>query len=160
MVSERQNRDGPRLDAAFPTCRTPDNNHAALADVVGNLEDIADGWAAEEPDQSPLRINDMSLPQGGKFDVTGQWRGSHTFHRVGRDADIRTTRDLTQRTGVLLTVELDGEGNPVTDQQGRQRFINREFEDLCVRNGAHPRPQIHSPGTNNEHYHVYFYPRN
>ena len=151
---------GPRLDAAFPTCRTPDNNHAALADVVGNLEDIADGWAAEEADQSPLRINDLSLPQGGKFDVTGQWRGDHTFHRVGRDADIRTTRDLTQRTGVLLTLELDAEGNPVTDLQGRQSFTNSDFEDLCADNGAFPEPEVHSPGTNNEHYHVFFYPEN
>lgn len=35
-----------------------------------------------------LSINDMSLPKGGLFDITGQWVPKHTDHRDGKDADI------------------------------------------------------------------------
>jgi hypothetical protein len=35
-----------------------------------------------------LSINDMSLPQGGLFDVDADWAAPHSRHRVGINADI------------------------------------------------------------------------
>ena len=35
-----------------------------------------------------LRVNDMSLPRGGLFDVDNNWTGPHDGHRLGREADI------------------------------------------------------------------------
>lgn len=35
-----------------------------------------------------LRINDMSLKFGGRFDIGNNWRGSHKEHRKGINADI------------------------------------------------------------------------
>lgn len=36
----------------------------------------------------PLSVNDMGLPQGGKFDIFGAWSGDHGEHRLGISADI------------------------------------------------------------------------
>jgi len=38
-----------------------------------------------------LRINDMSLPQGGLFDVHSDWQTPHLTHRVGRHVDLGFT---------------------------------------------------------------------
>jgi len=35
-----------------------------------------------------LRINDISLPKGGHFDIKGDWKGAHNTHREGKDVDI------------------------------------------------------------------------
>lgn len=35
-----------------------------------------------------LGINDMSTPLGGKFDIRGNWGGSHASHRLGVDVDV------------------------------------------------------------------------
>lgn len=38
-----------------------------------------------------LGINDMSLPQGGLFDIAGDWRPDHNWHRVGTSVDVDRT---------------------------------------------------------------------
>jgi len=35
-----------------------------------------------------IRVNDMSLPYGGLFDIYGNWRPPHITHRMGQNADI------------------------------------------------------------------------
>jgi|GEM_PF-6504188 len=35
-----------------------------------------------------LRYSDFSLPKGGRFDISGNWSGSHKSHRVGVSFDI------------------------------------------------------------------------
>ncbi|MEO0124193.1 MAG: hypothetical protein ABIL69_09375 [candidate division WOR-3 bacterium] len=35
-----------------------------------------------------LRINDMSLPRGGLFDINGNWQPPHSTHRLGRNVDV------------------------------------------------------------------------
>lgn len=138
-----------------------DNNHYGTKAFVDSLIAIAKAWNgfAEldsiEAGQAPLRINDMSLPNGGKFDIEGKFLDRlsyHAYHRVGRDVDIRTTRILPEesggRTGVLL--------EPVKIS-GRTRYRNRTFEDLWVEKGANPRPRVHAEGEDEEHYHIYFY---
>jgi hypothetical protein len=122
---------------------TTDDNHWVHPSVRTSLVQIARTWQAEYPDQAPLAINDLSLPMGGRFHI-GRWEDySHQSHRFGRDADIRTTRSLRSRRGILLTLR-------------RGVYANKEFERTCQRVGA-TRADIHSYGKPGEHYHVYFY---
>ncbi|HEV2173100.1 MAG TPA: hypothetical protein VGR71_06015, partial [Nitrospira sp.] len=67
----------------------------ALADA---LRPIADSIAALPPPASPeefprhLRVNDMSLPEGGLFDFKYSWANPHLTHRSGTDADVDVRR--------------------------------------------------------------------
>jgi len=107
--------------------------------------------------QTPLNINDMSLPNGGLFDILGHWTPRHHTHRVGRDVDIRTTRSFPMvpavRNGVLLTAEKLANGST--------QYRNKAFEALCVELSdefnVRAIVNIHDPNSPNEHYHVYFY---
>lgn len=38
-----------------------------------------------------LRVNDMSLPSGGLFDIRNGWTSPHKTHRTGRDTDVGFT---------------------------------------------------------------------
>ena len=60
-------------------------------------KDLEDGYgirrnsAADYNDlhnSTRIRINDISLPYGGKFDINGSWSGGHEAHRSGRNTDI------------------------------------------------------------------------
>jgi hypothetical protein len=152
---------GPRVDGAFSDFREPDNNHYATETFRDSLIALADAWADSvasdstlDNRQTPLNINDLSLPNGGKMDVFGSWNAPHRTHRVGRDADIRTTRRLPftapfeARNGILLTPVLIN---------GRERYRNRRFESFCIAKGANPLPRVHDEGEPGEHYHIYFY---
>ncbi|HUL04111.1 MAG TPA: hypothetical protein VLV16_12880 [Gemmatimonadales bacterium] len=37
---------------------------------------------------SKLGVNDLSLVEGGRYDLNGNWTGEHSDHRVGTNADI------------------------------------------------------------------------
>ncbi|MBO6586911.1 MAG: hypothetical protein JJ953_12455 [Gracilimonas sp.] len=162
---------GPRVDSRYQNNRSPDNNHFGTQEFVDSLISLANNWAnlvasdSEQDDrQVPLNINDLSLPNGGKFDLEGRWltrlhRAAHDYHRVGRDADIRTTRKFpigNGRNGVLLTRLLDGNGTPVLDTEGNEVYVNRAFQRQIILHGANRKSGIHGSGKN-EHYHVYFY---
>jgi len=61
-----------------------------------------------------LSVNDMSLPWGGKFDITGEWTGDHNSHRKGTSIDINkrgfdrlTDRPVPNREGHLTTEEIE-----------------------------------------------------
>jgi hypothetical protein len=43
-----------------------------------------------------MRINDVSLPYGGLFDVNGDWRDPHVSHRSGKDVDIENQNRLLE----------------------------------------------------------------
>lgn len=71
-----------------------DSLSAALSDFYN--------WSGSEEggDQYiKLGVNDMSLPWGGLFDISGGWvidfptKKSHSFHRVGLSVDIDNTQD-------------------------------------------------------------------
>lgn len=153
---------GPRLDNQHEDYREPDNNHYATEAFRDSLISIADAWAelvtndsTLDNEQTPLNINDLSLPNGGKMDVFGSWNAPHATHRVGRDADIRTTRNLPiggNRNGIFLSRRIIA---------GEEQFINTDFENICTEKGASPTPGVHFRVRNGqrigEHYHVYFY---
>ena len=76
-------------------------------------------WASSKNGRgSPtLHINDMSLLQGGVFDIDGHWDSSkkHSFHRVGLSVDIDNTG--------LQTQALDKNKNPVFDKNGDPVYV-------------------------------------
>jgi murein endopeptidase len=93
------NHHGPRNDNLHMNCRTPDNNHYGTALLLESIQSIADSFNTLYPVLS-IRINDMSLPFGGGFDISANWDEDisnpnclqlghgHCTHRLGRNADI------------------------------------------------------------------------
>jgi len=165
-VGGTNNHTGPRLDNAHLNFRTPDNNHYAIPAFRNSLISLADAWAdsvqsdsAQDNRQTPLNINDISLPNGGLFDISGRWRISHRHHRVGTDADVRTTRTLpftgvfADRNGILLTVLRDQNNNIIIDENDNPIYKNRKFELLARMKSI--TADIHFPNTELEHYHVH-----
>jgi len=102
---------------------------------------MANKWV-DSLKQRKLDINDISLPYGGLFDVSGQWRSEHSYHREGLDVDVRTERP--GRAGVK-----------VRNQQGLW-VGNSKFERLAEQFGVKG-ARGHKKGSNEEHYHVYYW---
>jgi len=72
-----------RLTGATTT--HPENHYGKHSTIV-LMRMIADEYYAETG--TTLGINDMSLPWGGLFDVSGNWSTPHISHREGKDVDI------------------------------------------------------------------------
>ncbi|MCI0371695.1 MAG: hypothetical protein L0214_10010 [candidate division NC10 bacterium] len=76
-----------------------------------------------------LRVNDISLPTGGLFDIKNNWRTPHLTHRVGRHADIgfKGIRDGVctdyniQRLREVITNKT--ENDPLTETDHFHAFI-------------------------------------
>ncbi|MEX2602788.1 MAG: hypothetical protein WD361_01230, partial [Gracilimonas sp.] len=160
--SNEYNKIGGTSSHNGPPLNGEDNNHYGTQAFVDSLGSLAVTWneladsAIINADETPLRFNDMSLPNGGKFDLDGRWLTelvgiAHDYHRVGRDLDIRTTRTLPVeggRIGILLEPFL---------VNGEIVYRNTIFEELCTEKGANPIPRVHGENTSQEHYHIYFY---
>ncbi len=52
-------------------------------------------------DTGIMRLNDMSLPWGGLFDIDIDWSTPHSLHRVGKSVDIENI--VTKDTAVTFT---------------------------------------------------------
>ncbi|MBP7796126.1 MAG: hypothetical protein KA059_05050 [Elusimicrobiales bacterium] len=65
-------------------------NHFARSQTIDLLKEIAWKYHEEFPKSEVLNINDISLIWGGLFDVNNNWKPPHTFHRYGRQVDIRS----------------------------------------------------------------------
>jgi len=83
-----------------PPLSVTDNNHYGTATLIAAIQAISaeHRWTFTQL----LQINDMSLPQGGGFDISGGWRADidtpgcrtrgHCTHRFGTNVDVS---DLT-----------------------------------------------------------------
>ncbi len=127
----------------------PDYNHWVRTDVMPHILGIVSDWNAKG--NSVLFINDISLIDGGWFDVNGRWSGSHNSHRVGRDADILTTT-TEGGDGVWVHQETYADGSPVVFPKGR-KLGNSGFEQLVEDNCGRVYPELSL-----NHYHIRFYP--
>jgi hypothetical protein len=128
----------------------PDYNHWATPATVTELIAVNSRWSAEY-EEDELWINDMSLPTGGRFDVFGNWYGDHSFHRLGRDVDVRTTRSAS-----IVGVPVETLGSYVENNQTKLIVKNRDFDTL-TKQITGLEAQVHDKGGSNEHYHIYFY---
>lgn len=90
------------------------------------------------PDDPVLHLNDASLERGGLFDLASNWTiiPGHETHRFGNIIDIRFNPQVNPDSAIPLN----------------NRF---EFFDLVSQVGG--RAEIHSPNTDNQHFHVNFY---
>jgi len=80
-----------------------DHNHYGTSATVLAMNSIAVAYRDSLPNEQILHINDISLTNGGLFDVSGQWRPPHTTHRTGEDVDIKTELPGT-RQGVPVRI--------------------------------------------------------
>jgi hypothetical protein len=111
LVGGTCNHHGPRDDNDYQNCRNPNNNHYGTARLINAVQAIADSFHTSYHNLR-LRINDMSLSNGGGFDISGHWdtdvivdcnhRG-HCTHRIGTNADISFYASNTQDQRVTLT---------------------------------------------------------
>lgn len=136
-VGGRCEHHGPSDLSSVPAeCRTPDNNHWAAKDVVKKIQKTASRYDLLTVSTDPLKVNDISLPSGGRFDVNGNWKGSHGQHRIGRNVDIRGFHSVDHPDGVPWS--------------GWDAWI---FEKAVKANGG--KIEIHGSGSN-QHYHLNF----
>lgn len=66
-----------------------EKNHYGMEDLVSELKTLADTIYVQKGYE--LQINDMSLVNGGPFDITNNWNCPHQTHRNGISADIRNS---------------------------------------------------------------------
>src|SRR5712691_1162017 len=64
------------------------DNHYGTATFNPALVNLANQYAAALPGQR-LAYNDMSLVEGGVFDISANWGPKHFTHRFGVDGDLR-----------------------------------------------------------------------
>lgn len=117
-----------------------EDNHYATSATIETLEEFVAYVADKQPDWMPIGINDSSLRFGGIFDISGNWKPSHITHRDGEDIDVRAA--------VNIPGECVRSGIPV----GGRDEVN--FVLYGIELGI--RPDVHSRGTCNQHYHLYF----
>jgi hypothetical protein len=82
------------------------DNHYGLPTLNASLVNLANSYAAAFPTQR-LQYNDMSLANGGLFDVGGAWSKPHASHRFGVDGDLRLV-PVAQRRRVRQLIYASG----------------------------------------------------
>ncbi|MEJ2637547.1 MAG: hypothetical protein P8184_19950 [Calditrichia bacterium] len=159
---------GGRVEHHGPPGYEDDHNHYGIRQTIDAMQNIAENFHIQFPQQQILIINDMSLPYGGKFDVLGQWAGSHVNHRTGRNVDVRSWAMQGDR---YLDANSNGVYDPnPTDNPGERLLIDEnangiyeggmaeDFRDICENNGATgvllENPANHNGST--EHWHISF----
>jgi hypothetical protein len=99
---------------------------------------IADDFLGSHPGRT-VRYNDVSLPQGGIFDLDANWRApkgqGHASHACGADAGVR----ITDANGVRLT------GKDIKDLS--DIIIKGHFGAFMIREDE---------GRGNNHLHIHF----
>jgi hypothetical protein len=117
------------VDPFFGVIRGDTNRHpngtSGTANTLKRLKDLAALYYSMTGQVQRLSINDISLPQGGLFDVdrNADWSPPHRFHRRGTEVDLNRA-------------PLDQNGNPLTPIDCLQDVTLREVvEWLAVDTG-------------------------
>lgn len=95
-----------------PNRPNEDNNHWATRTIIDAVTAIADSFQLVYPNYL-LRINDMSLPYGGAFDIDGHWGTleRHKGHARGLNADV--SYDIVSANNLTLTSTLSSRAKNV-----------------------------------------------
>jgi hypothetical protein len=115
---------------------TPDNNHWVTPKTNNTMSYLMLLYSLNYG--AGLYINDASLPFGGKFDVNGNWSGSHSLHRRGIDLDIR----LYDRANTSANETVEKNINLLL-------YKKKWLKKLMF-------GEVHGAGTN-RHWHIYFW---
>jgi len=116
-------------------CRPPESltslhniNHFGTQALLTAIQNIATEYNTLHPNKK-LRINDMSIEYGGKFDISNNWRGGHSSHRLGTNADI---------------------GFTVINENNNCLDVNREDLRIIIKKFSSKNPYKEG-----DHYHIY-----
>ncbi|HET6272620.1 MAG TPA: hypothetical protein VFG32_06530, partial [Bacteroidota bacterium] len=107
---------GPRDDTNYPNCRTPDTDHWGTNALIQAIQAVADAYDSLHA-AIRLRINDMSLPYGGGFDLGGNWDDDIYDEYPTIDSLCNDVGHCTHRQGITVDVSHQGlnqSGNYVT----------------------------------------------
>jgi hypothetical protein len=112
-------------------------NHWATPVMLGKVSALADAFFATY--DRTIWYNDMSLPQGGRFDLKQDWDQPHKTHRAGRDLDVRTNGNqdiggLTSRQRNWVWDRWERLGGTIFDE----RWVRRQSDGVLVPNTASP----------------------
>jgi hypothetical protein len=77
---------GGRTIHLGPPLSVTDNNHHGTSRTLQAIQTISQSYRQQLNQR--LRINDISLPWGGLFDIQGDWLPPHWTHREGRNVDV------------------------------------------------------------------------
>jgi hypothetical protein len=67
----------------------PNNHYLVSQNAISDLISAADSFAVKDWNTTgTMRLNDMSLPWGGLFDIDINWTTPHRAHRIGKSVDI------------------------------------------------------------------------
>jgi hypothetical protein len=91
---------------------THPDNHYGTSTALSNLPLIASDYRTQFygqnqiPDADKLRYNDMTLINGGKFDLSNNWCSgcSHAEHRVGINCDVGSSNVPTNSRAALEAI--------------------------------------------------------
>ena len=114
-------------------------NHFGTLNTFSYLWDITAAYL--ETEKGTLRINDISLPSGGAFDICGKWDpsltcekykyGGHNTHRLGEDVDIddETTekKTVTEKSLEKILEDLDYKDNVIIKDEGNHFHLSFPF---------------------------------
>ncbi|HYC89436.1 MAG TPA: hypothetical protein VEO54_09515 [Thermoanaerobaculia bacterium] len=81
-----------------------DLSHYAAPEMAGFLLDMAKEYN-DTVGPAVIGVNDISLPDGGLFDIDGTWSPSHWYHRIGCGVDIDKTA-LNPETGADVVLDI------------------------------------------------------
>ncbi len=90
------------------------SNHYGLPAMNSMLITLANRYAGAFPGEK-IRINDMSLVDGGLFDINNNWLPDHKSHRFGTDADIPFVPKLSRQEFRRMILEV-GIGKIITER--------------------------------------------
>ncbi|NNN04714.1 MAG: hypothetical protein HKL90_02320 [Elusimicrobia bacterium] len=103
---------GPNTHGLSENCSAPDDNHYVYSSPVDPSDPTSNprqqlqraAQAFLKATGTKMRFNDMSLPDGGGFDIFGQWdsdvdaasctRRGHCWHRLGKSVDVENLSQL------------------------------------------------------------------
>ncbi len=69
-------------------------NHWMTSNAAYGIWYTAAEFLRRYPSQGRIAVNDMALPRGGLFDISGGWEPSHWEHNRGKAVDVRVASGL------------------------------------------------------------------
>ncbi len=96
-------------------------NHYGKQALINKLIQLADSAYADS--SYILQYNDMSLVNGGPFDIKNNWSTPHNTHREGTNVDIRTWSA--------------DENNRALDKKYIKRLVTKKFDGKFLDEGNH-----------------------
>ncbi|MCY7378984.1 MAG: hypothetical protein LH467_06530 [Gemmatimonadaceae bacterium] len=122
-------------------------NHFGLHNMRASLYALSDAYQEvllyfqKHPERAPsgrlptrLGLNDVSLPTGGRFDLSRTWKQPHVSHRKGYDADLDVRRESSDDALARLITRLWvlEWKNAIKDERQSSNHYHLKMSDIHV----------------------------